>query len=105
VIRLRHWADATLRHPLVGPLLLLALVLLLAFVVLHGFEHGVEGELVTCGMLAAAVLRLFAIACRRRDERLELARLPARSPPPAARSAARLQPAPLPLGFLLPLRR
>jgi len=71
-----------LRHPLVGPLLLLLIGIVLAFAIFHTIEHGVEGELFTCGILAAALLRL-VLTVRELPRRHERARRDGRAPPPA----------------------
>lgn len=60
MIRLRQSLDAGLRHPLLGPLLLLGLALLLSFLFLHTAEHDLEQLLISCGMLAAVAFRLVA---------------------------------------------
>ena len=103
VIRLRRAIEAGLRHPLLGPVLLLVLALGLAFVVLHTIEHGVEGLLFTCAIMAAVVLRLVIVVGRVSLVRRE-PRMPARRGPP--RSSAWLLPAPRPPtgAFPLPLR-
>jgi len=64
VIRLRQSIEAGLRHPLLGPLLLLLLGLMLAFMFLHTVEHGVEGLLFSCAIVAAAGLRLLVVLGR-----------------------------------------
>ncbi len=47
-----------------GPLLLVFHALILAFMVLHTVEHGVEGLLFSCAILAAASLRLLVVLGR-----------------------------------------
>ena len=103
VIWLRQSLEAGLRHPLLGPVLLLFLAFVLAFVVLHTVEHGVEGLLFTCAIMAAVVLRFVIVLGRISLVRREL-RLPARRGPP--RWASGLLPAPRPptAAFALPLR-
>ena len=64
MIRLRQSLEAGLRHPLLGPLLLLFLGLILAFVVLHTIEHGVEGLLFSCVIVVAMSLRLVVVLGR-----------------------------------------
>ena len=64
MIRLRQSIEAGLRHPLLGPLLLLFLGLILAFVVLHTIEHGVEGLLFSCAIIVAISLRLVVVLGR-----------------------------------------
>lgn len=61
MIRLRQVVEAGLRHPLWGPLLLVFLAVILAFVALHTIEDGAEGLLLTCAIVAAAGLRLLAV--------------------------------------------
>ncbi len=103
VIRLRGSIEAGLRHPLLGPVLLLLLALVLAFVVLHTVEHGAEGLLFTCAIMAAVVLRLVIAVGRVILVTRELSG-PARRGPP--QWSAWLLPAPRPPthAFALPLR-
>ncbi|MCP9486260.1 MAG: hypothetical protein MSC30_10390 [Gaiellaceae bacterium MAG52_C11] len=105
MIRLRQSLERGLRHPLLGPFLLLLLGLVLAFMVFHAIEHGVEGQLFMCVLLAAAVLRLVVIIGRAHRIRLEGRALSDRAPPRAR--ARRLLRATRPPTFLfaLPLRR
>ena len=63
MIRLRQSLEAGLRHPLLGPVLLIHLGLILAFVAFHAVEHGV-GLLLTCTILAAVALRLVVVQGR-----------------------------------------
>lgn len=103
MIRLRQSLDAGLRHPLLGPLLLLVLALLLSFLFLHVAEHELERLLLTCAVLAAVALRLVLAP----EGRLTPIRpIPATtrrgSPPPAV---ARAMPPPPSAVFALPLRR
>lgn len=64
MIRLRQSLDAGLGHPLLGPLLLLFLALILAFMFLHTVEDGLEGLLFTCILLIATSLRLGVVVGR-----------------------------------------
>ena len=103
VIRLRQLLDAGLRHPLLGPLLLLFLALILAFVVLHTIEHGVEGLLFSCMLLVAAGLRLAVVVGRTWLATVDQLPFFGRAPP---RRVLRLLPpsgAP-PVPLVLPLR-
>lgn len=81
VIRLRQSIEAGLRHPVLGPLLLLALALMLAFVVLHTVEHGVVGLLFSCAILAAVGLRLVVVLGRTWRATTEPRILVGRGPP------------------------
>ena len=81
VIRLRQSLEAGFRHPLFGPLLLALFALLLAFVVFHTVEHGVEGLLFTCAILTAVALRLVVVVGRIWAVRSERTRLGDRAPP------------------------
>lgn len=108
MIRLRQSLLAGLRHPLLGPVLLLGLGLVLAFVAFHAVvEHGVAGVaslLVSCALAAAAGLRL-AIVLGRSCRVTPAWRRPARRGPPAA-LVRPLQRAVHPAAALaLPLRR
>jgi hypothetical protein len=104
VVRLRQSLDVALRHPIFGPLLLLFVVLMLAFVFVHTIEHGVEGLLFSCVMLVAAALRLVVVVGRICRTRSLPIRHTGRAPPVLA---ARFHPASnSPPGDLLaPLRR
>jgi hypothetical protein len=104
VIRLRQGIETGLRHPLLGPVLLLFLGLILAFVVFHTIEHGVEGALFSCAILAAVALRLVVVLGRVWRERLGRLPLVGRGPPQPAVSAFPLIGRPAVL-FALPLRR
>ena len=81
VIRLRQSIEAGLRHPLLGPLLLLALAIVLVFVVFHTVEHGVAGLLFSCAILAAASLRLVVVLGRTWRATTEPRPLVSRGPP------------------------
>jgi len=70
-------------------LLLLFLGLILAFVVLHTIEHGVEGLLFSCVIVAAACLRLVVVLGRTWRATTDQLPLLGRSPP---RRALRLLP-------------
>lgn len=99
VIRLRRLIDRGRRHPVVGPLLVLVLVLLIAFAVLHeGHESaGIDAGVLCIGvavilMVAALIAPPTALA------RVEGAVVPARAPPrqPGAAPVSRA----VPPGFL-----
>jgi hypothetical protein len=93
VIRLRQSLDAALRHPFVGPLLLLFLALMLAFVCLHTIEHGVEGLLFSCVLLVAASVRLVVVVGRVWRTTEADSFLPSRGPPPRLARCDRPPPA------------
>jgi Flp pilus assembly protein TadB len=104
VIRLRQRLQAGLEHPVAGPLLLLLLALMLAFVFLHTVEHGVEGLLFTCVMLVAVGIRLVVVLGRTRRPRLLSAAFAGRGPP--HRPTRLLRPRrPAPAELVVPLRR
>jgi hypothetical protein len=63
--------------------LLICLGLVLAFVVFHTVEHGVEGLLFTCAILAAVVFRLVVVQGRSWRVTLASAQPTDRGPPPA----------------------
>ena len=60
MIRLRCQLERGLRHPVLGPLLLLALVVLVAFIALHETSEGMAGhaELIC---IAIAIVLLVAV--------------------------------------------
>ncbi len=103
VIRLRHSIEPGLRHPLLGPLLLIFLGLILAFVVLHTVEHGVEGVLFSCVIIAALSPRLVIVLGR--TWRAATDQLPLRGRAPPRRALRVLPPSRLPpVLAALPLR-
>ncbi len=87
MIRLREALETGLRHPLLGPLLLLCLGLILAFVVFHTIEHGVEGMLFACAIVAAVALRLVVVRGRIWRVRPGRLSLVGRGPPQPSASA------------------
>ena len=105
VIRLRQSLERGLRHPLLGPLLLLLLGLVLAFMVFHTIEHGVEGQLFTCVLLAGAALRLVVVIGRAHRTRLEGRALSDRAPPRVRERRLLRASRPPTFLFALPLRR
>jgi len=103
VIRLRQSIEVGLRHPLLCPLLLLFLGLILAFVVLHTIEHGVEGLLLSCVIVVAMSLRLVVVLGRTWRAATDQSSLFGRAPPRQALwllPPRRVQP----VLFALPLR-
>lgn len=103
MIRLRHSIEPGLRHPLLGPLLLIFLGLILAFVVLHTVEHGVEGVLFSCVIIVAVSLRLVVVLGR--TWRAATDQLPLRGRAPPRRALRVLPPSRLPpVLAALPLR-
>ena len=58
MIQLRQAIQAGLKHPLLGPFVLLVFAVLLVFVGLHVVEHGIQGELFACVFAAAALVGL-----------------------------------------------
>lgn len=83
-------------------MLLLCLGLILAFVIFHTVEHGVEGLLFTCAIVAAVVLRLVVVQGRIWRVTPTSAQLAGRGPPQAVTLPAIRPPT---LLFALPLRR
>ena len=103
MIRLRQSIEVGLRHPLLGPVLLLLLALLLVFVIFHTVEHGVEGLLFSCAILAAVALRLVVVLGRTWRAAADQLQVLGRAPP---RRALRFLPPSRvpPAGLVLPLR-
>lgn len=64
MIRLRQSLEVGLRHPLLGPLVLLFLGLILAFVVFHAVVDGVEGMLFSCAIFTAVSLSVLIVCGR-----------------------------------------
>jgi hypothetical protein len=103
VIRLRQSLDLGLRHPLLGPVVLLFLAVILAFVFLHTIEHGVEGLLFSCVILIATSLRLAVVLGR--TWRATADQLPRLGRAPPRRTLRLLPPSRVPpVLFALPLR-
>lgn len=102
MIRLRQSLEAGVRHPLLGPLLLLSLGLILAFVVFHTIEHGIEGLLFSCMIVVAMSLRLAVV--RGRAWRATADQLSPFGRGPPNRGSCLLFPSRLPPLVALPLR-
>jgi hypothetical protein len=63
VIRLRGYIERGLQHPVLGPLLLLALALLVVFVAFHVTSEGLGDHLgLMCAAVALAVLFVISLA-------------------------------------------
>ena len=77
-----------MRHPILGPLLILFVAALLAFLVFHAVEDGTAGELIICAMAVAAAARLLLRPQREPSRRELRPLLPGRAPPPRARRHA-----------------
>lgn len=103
MIRLRHSLEVGLRHPVLGPLLLLFLGLILAFMVFHTVEHGAEGLLFSYAILAAVTLRLVIVLGRRSRAAIDQSQLLGRAPPRRALNFLPANRVPTVL-FALPLR-
>lgn len=97
MIRLRETSLRWLRHPLVGPVLILCLAFALAFLALHEAGEGsVESLLAACATLAAlagfAFLRLRGNASVRPGPVLRLAGVVRQAPPPRTAMLGRAGP-------------
>ena len=103
MIRLRQSIEAGLRHPLLGPVLLLLLALLLVFVIFHTVEHGVEGLLFSCAILVAVALRLVVVLGRTWRAAADRLQVLGRRPPRRTLRFLPLSRVP-PAGLALPLR-
>lgn len=103
MIRLRQSIEAGLRHPLLGPLLLVGLALILAFVVIHTVEHGVEGLLFTCAIIVVAGIRLVVVLGRTWRASSTRSPVVGRAPPRRGLSCAPALAVPA-VPFALPLR-
>lgn len=93
MILLRRWIDRALARRWLGPLVLVVLVLLLAFVALHTLsDHVLESAALVCTAVAlffsAAVTLLAAPAVRRLGVVVRERAPPPRSPAPIARALA-----------------
>lgn len=81
MIRLREGIQNAVSHPLLGPLVLVLLALLLAFVALHAVEDGLAGALFACAFAAVAVLRIVARPVRTVAPAALVAATAGRAPP------------------------
>ena len=85
MIRLRDGIVRWLRHPAVGPVLLVLLAVALAFLALHeAWEGSIESLLAACATLAAALAAVLLFQ-RRGNDPVALLPVPARARPPEAR--------------------
>jgi hypothetical protein len=108
VIRLRSSFERARAHPVLGPLLLIALVFLLAMVFLHVVEEGFEAatELGAMCIAVATVLGLYLASHRFRLRVPEQLGSPdSRGPPFSTRLSLRLPERSPPLAASIPLRR
>lgn len=104
MLRLRHTIERGLRHPLVGPVLLVFLGLLLVFVVFHAVEHGALGDVLVCVAMAAFGLRLLLLGGPALFAQRQLGVAPERAPPIVQTGVHGVTPALSP-AFSSPLRR
>lgn len=82
VIRLRQHIERGLRHPLVGPLLLLLLAVLVVFTALHETSESIFGEAgLVCVAIALVLLAVVPFAGRRPVPARLAATNPSRGPP------------------------
>jgi hypothetical protein len=108
VIRLRSSFERARAHPVLGPLLLIALVFLLAMVFLHVVEEGFEASTEFGAMCIAVVtvLGLFLVSARFRLRVPELlGSSDSRGPPVSNRLSLLLPERSPPLAASIPLRR
>lgn len=93
MIRLRRVIAGAMRHPVLGPLVLILLAFTLALLAIHGTaDQGLDGTVVACFALAVLMALLVVLTSTPRLHRLD-GRRPARAPP-AGRPARRVEPAP-----------
>lgn len=82
MIRLRQLIDRGRRHPLLGPLVILLLVLLIALTMLHEGHESVTGDVgVLCVGIALLLMTAVVLASVAPFMRLVAAALAARGPP------------------------
>lgn len=87
MIALRRRIERGIRHPVLGPLCLVLLALLLAFMVIHGAHDQIhEGELMVC--VAFLISAIVSLVMPRLREVVAIAPRQARGPPPRARRVA-----------------
>ena len=102
MIRLRQQIERGLRHPVVGPLLLLLLAVLVVFIALHETSEGIAGHVeLICVALAMVLLAVLPLTeALRLTIRLRGAS-PSRAPPAATQ---RLRPTSIGTSSSHPLR-
>lgn len=102
MIRLRRHIECGLRHPLVGPLLLLLLAVLVVFIALHETSEGIAGHVeLICVALAFVLLAVLPLTGALRLTIRPRGASPSRAPPPASRE---LRPISISTSSFLPLR-
>lgn len=86
MIRLRQQIERGLRHPLVGPLLLLLLAVLVVFIALHETSEGIAGHVgLFCVALALVLLAAVPFAVGLPIAARPAGRQPSRGPPVGSR--------------------
>ena len=82
MIRLRGHIERGLRHPLVGPLLLLVLAVLVVFMALHEMSEGLPGDAaVACVAIVLILMSIVPLAVSRPVASRRAAKRPIRAPP------------------------
>lgn len=108
MIRLRRMLERGRRHPVLGPLVLVLLVLLLAMVCFHAAHEGWDGAAEVGAVCIAIAAVLGAVVCERsrwRAPLLSVSRRFERGPPRPLRTGLAALPRPAGLELVLPLRR
>jgi hypothetical protein len=86
MIRLRQQIERGLRHPVVGPLLVLLLAVLVVFIALHETSEGIAGHVeLICVAIAIVLLAAVPFAEALHVAARPLGTNPSRGPPPAER--------------------
>ena len=102
MIRLRQQIDRGLRHPVVGPLLLLLLAVLVVFIALHETSEGIAGHVeLICVALTMVLLAVLPLTEALRLTIRPRGASPSRAPPPASQ---RLRPTSIGTSSFHPLR-
>lgn len=108
MIRLRRMLERGRKHPVLGPVVLVLLVLLLAMVCFHAAHDGWDGAVEMGAVCVGIAAILAAVAGERslwRAPLLSVTRLLERGPPRAFRAMLAGAPQPAPFERVLPLRR
>jgi len=86
MIRLRQQIERGLRHPVVGPLLLILLAVLVVFIALHETSESIAGHVeLICVAIAIVLLAAVSLVQVLHVATRPLGTNPSRGPPPADR--------------------
>lgn len=92
LIGLRRYIESGLRHPVVGPLLLLLLAVLVVFMALHEMSEGLPGDAaMACVAIALVLMTVIPLTVSRPLTSRPAAKHPPRAPPVQSRPLRRAE--------------